>query len=113
MPWLFAGEWVVQVPDRPGSIVVESIEEQARYYHGRDYLGMAVSTLERTGNKEPGKVPKERGGWIGPSKHEVVPSIHLYTLSLSTEKWLRSSEPAVLLLFGVSYLSFPLKPSLG
>lgn len=51
----------------------------------RDYSGMAMSTLGGTGNKEPGKVPSERGGWVGPSKHEVVPSTHLYTLSLSPE----------------------------
>lgn len=68
VPWLFAGEWVVQAPDRPSSMVVESIEEQAQDHHGRDYLGIAVSTLGGTGNKEPGKLPSERGGWAGPEQ---------------------------------------------
>lgn len=86
VPWLFAGEWIGQAPDRPGSLVVESIEEQAGDHHGRDYLGMAVSTLEGTGNKEPGKLPSEREVWVGPSMHEVVTSIHLYILSLNLEK---------------------------
>lgn len=99
---------VVQAPDRPGSRVVGSVEEQARDYHGRGYLGMAMGTLGGTGNKEPGKLPSERRGWVGLSKHEVVPSTHLCTLRLSSEK--QSCPGAQSLL---PSLSFPLKPSLG
>lgn len=115
MTWLFAGEWVVQAPDRPGSLVVESIEEQAGDHHGRDYLGMAVSTLGGTGNKEPGKLPSKRGGWAGPKQAWSSPlhsPLHPESESRKAE-WPRSSEPAALPLFGVSCLSFPLKPSLG
>lgn len=38
----------VQVPDRPGSKVVESVEKQAQGHHGRDYLGDGSEHLGRT-----------------------------------------------------------------
>lgn len=54
---------IVQVPDRPGSKVVESVEKQAQGHHGRDYLGDGSEHLGRNGYiKNPGKLLCEREG---------------------------------------------------